>query len=503
MSLLDHLRSTRAAERNGAPAATPPEPPVVEQPPTSAEPPPTPLPAPAPVAPPSAAVLPPAQTPRLAARQGRTEALVELRSKVHEELIHELDPAQLTGDTGPASPARRAVEQAAEERIALADPALGRVDRLRLASEIADEVLGLGPLEPLLRDPTITEIMVNAYDRVYFERGGMIQRADTSFRDDAHILNTIDKILRPVSRRLDDSSPMVDARLPDGSRVNAVVPPLAVHGPSLTIRKFSRELLSADDLVRLGTLSRATLEFLSAAVRVRANIVVSGGTGTGKTTLLNLLSAYIPSQERIVTIEDPAELQIKHEDWVSLETRPPNIEGKGQVLQRDLVKNALRMRPDRIIVGECRGEEAFDMLQAMNTGHDGSLTTVHANSPRDAIARIENMVLMAVDLPIVAIREQIASGINLLIHLARLQDGSRRVTHVSEIVDLQASVVSMHDIFEFQGRGVDAHGRVLGQLQPTGLRPRLLDRLGQFGEHIPLDLFLPRIARDDGLAQGA
>src|SRR5919202_1491881 len=292
--------------------------------------------------------------------------------------------------------------------------------------------------------------MVNAWDRVYFERHGIISRAETAFRDDSHVLNIIDKILRPVSRRLDDSSPMVDARLPDGSRVNAVIPPLAVRGPSLTIRKFSRELLSATDLVRLGTLGRSTVEFLAACVRVRANIVISGGTGTGKTTLLNLLSAYIPRHERLVSIEDPAEIQIPQDNWVSLETRPANIEGKGQVVQRDLVKNALRMRPDRIIIGECRGGEAFDMLQAMNTGHDGSLTTIHANSPRDALARIENMVLMAVDLPIAVIREQIASGINLLIHLSRMQDGSRRVTHISEIVGIQGSVVSMHDIFEFQ-----------------------------------------------------
>jgi len=314
------------------------------------------------------------------------------------------------------------------------------------------------------------------------------------------VLNIIDKILRPVSRRLDDSSPMVDARLPDGSRVNAVIPPLAVHGPSLTIRKFSRELLAADDLVRLGTLGRSTLDFLGACVRARGNLLVSGGTGTGKTTLLNLLSSYIPGSERIVTIEDPAELQVKHEDWVSLETRPPNIEGKGQVVQRDLVKNALRMRPDRIIVGECRGGEAFDMLQAMNTGHDGSLTTIHANSPRDALSRIENMVLMAVELPITAIREQIASGINLLVHLSRLQDGSRRVTHVTEIVGMQAGVVSMHDIFEFQGRGVDAHGQILGQLQATGLRPHLLDRLQQYGERVPIEWFLP-VTNFDGVRE--
>jgi pilus assembly protein CpaF len=474
MSLLEQLRSaSKAATKTDAPA------PVVVVPPV-----------PVPHLPAASAPAPSPEVPRVRVA-GRNEALNELKGRVHEDLIHELDPQQLLGDTSFTSPARRAVEQAAEERIGQVDGTLGRQERLRLASEIADEVLGLGPLEPLLRDPTITEVMVNAWDRVYFERNGIIQRADTSFRDDSHVLNIIDKILRPVSRRLDDSSPMVDARLPDGSRVNAVVPPLAVHGPSLTIRKFSRELLAAEDLVRLGTLGRSTLEFLAACVRARANILVSGGTGTGKTTLLNLLSAYIPARERIVTIEDPAELQIGHEDWVSLETRPPNIEGKGQVLQRDLVKNALRMRPDRIIIGECRGGEAFDMLQAMNTGHDGSLTTIHANSPRDALSRIENMVLMAVELPIAAIREQIASGINLLVHLSRLQDGSRRATHVTEIVGMQSGIISMHDIFEFQGRGVDPSGRIVGQLQPTGLRPHVLDRLGQFGEHVPLEWFLP------------
>jgi pilus assembly protein CpaF len=426
----------------------------------------------------------------------RNDALIELKGRVHEQLIHDLDPEQLVGDLSFTSPARRAVEQAAEEAITQADASVGRQDRIRLASEIADEVLGYGPLEPMLRDPTITEVMVNAWDRVYFERNGIIHRAETTFRDDTHVLNIIDKILRPVSRRLDDSSPMVDARLPDGSRVNAVIPPLAVHGPSLTIRKFSRELLAAEDLVRLGTLGRSMLDFLGACVRARANVLVSGGTGTGKTTLLNLLSSYIPSHERIVTIEDPAELQVKHEDWVSLETRPPNIEGKGQVVQRDLVKNALRMRPDRIIVGECRGGEAFDMLQAMNTGHDGSLTTIHANSPRDALSRIENMVLMAVELPVTAIREQIASGINMLVHLSRLQDGSRRVTHVTEIVGMQAGVISMHDIFEFQGRGVDAHGQILGHLQATGLRPHFLDRLTQYGERVPVEWFLPMVNPD-------
>jgi pilus assembly protein CpaF len=480
MSLLDQLRSASKASQ---------VPVKVE----SFTPPPSPVPAP------SANVV--ESAPRMP-RPVRNEALNELKSRVHEELIHSLDPEQLVGDLSFTSPARRAVEQAADEALSLADGNLGRQDRLRLASEIADEVLGYGPIEPLLRDPTITEVMVNSWDRVYFERSGIIYRSETVFRDDAHVLNIIDKILRPVSRRLDDSSPMVDARLPDGSRVNAVIPPLAVHGPSLTIRKFSRELLAAEDLVRLGTLGRQTLDFLAACVRARANILVSGGTGTGKTTLLNLMSSFIPSHERIVTIEDPAELQVKHEDWVSLETRPPNIEGKGQILQRDLVKNALRMRPDRIIVGECRGGEAFDMLQAMNTGHDGSLSTIHANSPRDALSRIENMVLMAVELPITVIREQISSGINLVVHLSRMQDGSRRVTHVTEIVGMQGGVVSMHDIFEFQGRGVDAQGQVLGQLIPTGLRPHVVDRLAQYGEHLPVEWFLPMAGVVDGARAG-
>ncbi len=482
MSLLEHLRSSTRA----APPPTEPRPASPREAMIPATRPPTPA----------------QESANRVSRPVRNDALVELKTRVHEELIHELDPDQLVGEVGLSSPARRAVEQAAEEAITAADPTLGRQDRLRLASEIADEVLGFGPLEPLLRDPTITEVMVNAWDRVYFERNGIIYRAETVFRDDGHVLNIIDKILRPVSRRLDDSSPMVDARLPDGSRVNAVIPPLAVHGPSLTIRKFSRELLAADDLVRLGTLGRTTLDFLGACVRARANVLVSGGTGTGKTTLLNLLSSYIPSHERIVTIEDPAELQVGHEDWVSLETRPPNIEGKGQVVQRDLVKNALRMRPDRIIVGECRGGEAFDMLQAMNTGHDGSLTTIHANSPRDALSRIENMVLMAVELPISAIREQIASGINLLVHLSRLQDGSRRVTHITEIVGMQSGVISMHDIFEFQGRGVDAQGQILGHLQATGLRPHFLDRLSQYGEHVPIEWFLPITVTPDAARAG-
>ena len=430
----------------------------------------------------------------------RNEAHAELKARIHETLIGELDAEQLDGDTGPHSAIRRAVEQAADEHLLAADPNLTRPDRVRLASEIADEVLGFGPLEPLLRDPTVTEIMVNAHDRVFFERKGGIHLSDVHFRNDEHIMNVIDKILRPLGRRLDESSPMVDARLPDGSRVNAIIPPLAVKGPSLTIRKFSRDLLGAEDLIRLGSLTRQTVDFLEACVRARLNILVAGGTGTGKTTLLNALSAFIPPRERLVSIEDPAELQIKHIDWVSLETRPPNLEGKGAIAQRELVRNALRMRPDRIIVGECRGGEAFDMLQAMNTGHDGSLTTVHANTPRDALARVENMVLMAVDLPIQAVREQVASGINLLVQISRHQDGGRRVTHISEVVGMQGTIVTLQDLFVFEQRGLGNDGAVLGALVATGLRPHFMDRLHQHGQDLPIETFLPPLDDADGSA---
>jgi pilus assembly protein CpaF len=424
----------------------------------------------------------------------RRDAHEDLKSRIHEDLIAELDPAQLTGDTSQNSPIRRAVEVSADERLSQLDAALSRADRVRLASEIADEVLGYGPLEPLLRDPGVTELMVNSWDRIFYERAGAIHLSEYRFRDDNHILNVIDKMLRPLGRRLDESSPMVDARLPDGSRINAIIPPLAIKGPSLTIRKFSKELLTVEDLVRLGTFTRAAVTLLSACVRARLNILVSGGTGTGKTTLLNVLSDFIPARERLVSIEDPAELQLKHIDWVSLETRPANVEGRGQIAPRELVRNALRMRPDRIIVGECRGGEAFDMLQAMNTGHDGSLTTVHANSPRDALARVENMVLMAVDLPMQAVREQVASGINLVVQIARLQDGTRRLTHISEIVGSQGTMVTLQDLFVFQHHGIGPAGEVLGTLQPTGLRPRFMERLAQHGEHLPIEIFLTNAA---------
>jgi pilus assembly protein CpaF len=441
------------------------------------------------------------RTLRLQAERRQTHE--ELKSKIHEDLIGELDPEQLVGDTSSNSPIRKAIEQTADDRLATLDPTLGRVDRQRLASEIADEVLGFGPLEPLLRDPGVSEIMVNGFDRIFYERSGAIHLSEYRFRDDIHILNVIDKMLRPLGRRLDESSPMVDARLPDGSRVNAIIPPLAVKGPSLTVRKFSRDLLTVEDLIGFGTLTRASVALLSACVRARLNILVSGGTGTGKTTLLNVLSCFIPARERLVSIEDPAELQLRHIDWVSLETRPANLEGRGQIAQRELVRNALRMRPDRIIVGECRGGEAFDMLQAMNTGHDGSLTTVHANSPRDALARVENMVLMAVDLPMQAVREQVASGINLVVQIGRLLDGTRKVTHISEIVGAQGNMVTLQDLFVFQHHGIGPDGEVQGALLPTGLRPRFMERLAQHGEHLPIELFLSQATHADGESTGA
>ncbi|MGH2470481.1 MAG: CpaF family protein, partial [Chloroflexota bacterium] len=325
---------------------------------------------------------------------------------------------------------------------------------------------------------------------VYFERSGVLHLSDKTFQDDAHIIRMIEKMVAPLNRRIDERSPMVDARLPDGSRVNAIIPPLAISGPTLTIRKFSREPLQVDDLVRFGTLTPEMSEMLRACIEMRLNILISGGTGTVKTTLLNVLSSFIRPDERIITIEDPAELQLRQRHVIRLETRPSNVEGQGQILQRDLLINALRMRPDRIIVGEVRGAEAMDMLQAMNTGHDGSLTSVHANSPRDALARVENMVLMAgLDLPAAAVREQITSAIHLVIHLTRMRDGTRVITHVSEIVGMEGPTVTMQDIYLFQARGMDAQGHVLGEIAPTGLRPRFTERFAHYGLQLPANLF--------------
>jgi pilus assembly protein CpaF len=368
---------------------------------------------------------------------------------------------------------------------------LTRAERQRVVSAVSDDVLGFGPIEAYLADPTVTEIMVNAQRAIFVEREGRLYRTDSRFISDEHLRRVIDRIVAEVGRRVDESSPMVDARLADGSRVNAIIPPLAIDGPALTIRKFSKQAFTVDDLVTLDTLTPQLAAFLSACVNGRLNILISGGTGTGKTTLLNVLSAMIPDDERIVTIEDAAELQLQQSNLVRLEVRPPNIEGRGEVVARDLVRNALRMRPDRIIVGEVRSGEALDMLQAMNTGHDGSLSTLHANSPRDAVARLETMVLMAgMDLPVRAIREQTASAIDLLVHLTRLRDGSRRVTQVCEVNGMEGEVVTLSDIFRFDfGAGRDPDGRFAGSIQPTGLRPHFADRLHDFGVELPPEMF--------------
>jgi pilus assembly protein CpaF len=419
---------------------------------------------------------------------GRPDPFLNLKETIRQKLIEELDASRITGQDPEV--ARAMVEEATQQLIMEGGIPLSREDRVRIRREIADEVLGLGPIQPLLDDPTISEVMVNGRDKVYFERDGVLYPSDRTFRDDQHILQIIDRIVAPLNRRVDESSPMVDARLSDGSRVNAIIPPLAIDSPILTIRKFSKDPYQVEDLIRFQTFTQEMAQLFKACIEMRLNIVVSGGTGTGKTTLLNVLSSFIPSTERVVTIEDPAELQLRQRHVIRLETRPPNIEGEGQVTQRDLVRNALRMRPDRIIVGEVRAGEAFDMLQAMNTGHDGSLTTVHANSPRDALSRIENMVLMAgLDLPAKAIREQVASAINLVIHLTRMRDGSRRVTHVSEIVGMESQTVTMQDIFVFHAQGVDSLGHVRGGVWPTGLRPRFSERAEELGIELPPSLF--------------
>jgi pilus assembly protein CpaF len=407
---------------------------------------------------------------------------------IHRKLIQRMDMDHVVqlGREG----VRKEVTEIVEKLAAEDNTPMTFQERERLALEVLDEVFGLGPLEPLLHDHTISDILVNTYNSVYIERNGLLERTTIQFRDDAHLMSIIDRIISAVGRRVDESSPMVDARLQDGSRVNAIIPPLAIDGPILSIRRFGRDPLTADELLQNRTLTAPMLELLRGCVYGRMNILISGGTGAGKTTLLNVLSSFISNRERIVTIEDAAELQLHQEHVVRLETRPPNVEGKGAVRQRQLVINSLRMRPDRIVVGEVRGDEALDMLQAMNTGHDGSLTTIHANAPRDALTRLETMVAMAnLNIPENAIRRQVASALDLILQVSRLSDGTRKVTNISEVVGMEGDVVTMQDIFEFRKTGIGEKGEVLGEFLPSGIRPRLSERLLAAGIRLPAGIF--------------
>jgi pilus assembly protein CpaF len=416
----------------------------------------------------------------------------ELKTRVHHACIAKLGPELFTAETTGDLSER--VLRAVTEQLALDRTPLTRDERRQLVREITDDILGYGPLEPFLRDDSVTEVMVNGGERIYIERSGKIELTDSSFVDDAHLLRIIDKIVSQVGRRVDEASPMVDARLPDGSRVNAIIPPLALRGPTLTIRKFSRDPYTMDDLINFDTLTAKSAHFLAACVQGKLNVLVSGGTGTGKTTTLNALSAYIPGDERIITIEDAAELQLQQDHVITLEARPPNIEGQGEVKIRELVRNALRMRPDRIIVGEVRGPETLDMLQAMNTGHEGSLTTIHANSPRDALARLETLVLTAgVELPLRAIREQVASAFDLLVQITRLVDGSRRISHVTEVLRMESDVITLQDIFLARPPDEESAAaqisRLLSPLSCTGLKPHFLDKLAANGVTLPATFF--------------
>jgi pilus assembly protein CpaF len=416
----------------------------------------------------------------------------EIVFAVHQQLLREMDLQAV--EKLDQERAREAVGQAARAVMGQIAPSVYGEEKEMIVQRVIDEAIAMGPIEPLLADPSISEVMVNAPDEVYYERDGVIYLSDVHFRDKVHIMRIIDRIIAPLGRRVDESSPFVDARLPDGSRVNVVIPPLVPKSPILTIRKFRPDKYTIDDLLENDTLTVQLAEFLQACVRLRLNTVISGGTGTGKTTLLNAVSGYIPSNERIVTIEDPNELKLQQSHVISMEARPANIEGKNEVTQRDLFRNALRMRPDRIIVGEVRGPEAFDMMQAMNTGHEGSLTTVHANSTRDALARIENMILMAgLDLPIRAIREQMTAALHIMVHLSRSADGRRRVTHVSEITGMESQIVTMQDLFRFEQMGLDEEGRLTGALLPTGIMPTFMDRMAKSG--ISLDWGVPSVLR--------
>jgi pilus assembly protein CpaF len=409
------------------------------------------------------------------------------KAEIHRTLISKLDLEKLSRVN--SAQARQAVSGIVKEIMADQRVPLNFDEQEKIHADLLDEVFGLGPLEPLLRDPKISDILVNDKDHVFIEKGGLLQRASISFRDDRHLLQIIDRIVSRVGRRVDESSPMVDARLPDGSRVNAIIPPLALDGPSLSIRRFGTGPLAANSLVELKSISAEMMEVLASAVKARISIVISGGTGSGKTTLLNILSQYIPNNERLVTIEDAAELRLAQENIVRLETRPPNIEGNGAIKQRQLLINCLRMRPDRIIMGEIRGEEAFDMLQAMNTGHEGSMTTIHSNTPRDAISRLESMVAMGMTLPEKSVRQQIAAAITIVVQATRMSDGSRKVTSISEITGMEENVISMQEIFSFSKKGIGPDGKVIGAFQPSRIRPKFLDRLRVSGIILPPSLF--------------
>ena len=462
MSLLKRIESARPGVAPGAPGgppSTPPGPPGV---------------------PPGAAGQ------RLLSQAPVRESLREVKFRIQSRVIQDLDPKL---DLANQVEVRRQIEEIFGRGIDEEGLALTRAERVRMLEQITDEIIGLGPMEPLLRDDTVTEIMVNGPRQVYIERSGRLELTNVVFQNDDHVMRIIDRIIAPIGRRIDESSPMVDARLTDGSRVNAIIPPLSLIGPVITVRKFSASPFTVDDLIRFGTSTPEMFDFLRACVEARLNIFVSGGTGSGKTTTLNVLSSFIPNDERIITVEDAAELQLRQEHVVTLESRPPNIEGRGAVPIRELVRNCLRMRPDRIIVGECRGGEALDMLQAMNTGHDGSMSTGHANSPRDMLARLETMVLMAgVDLPLRAIREQVSSAVDLIVHQSRLKDGTRRIVNITEVQGMEGDVIVMQDVFVFEQTGV-VEGKIQGRLRPTGIRPKFVEKFEVMGIHLPRGLF--------------
>lgn len=428
------------------------------------------------------------------ADEAREKEYQAIKSDIHAKIIDEMPEAlqrAINQSTGDQKEVRRMVENICAEEVRNNPFAVPLGDRERLVDELISEIMGLGPIEPFLQDSSVSEVMVNGPDSIYIERSGHLIKTETRFRNAEHLMHIIDRIVSAVGRRVDESSPMVDARLLDGSRVNVIIPPLSLIGPCLTIRKFSRDVLTVDKMIEFGSFDERMAQFLEACVRGRLNIVVSGGTGSGKTTLLNVLSSYVPESERIVTLEDSAELQLHQDNLVTLETRPANIEGEGEISMRDLVRNALRMRPDRIIVGEVRTGEALDMLQAMNTGHDGSMTTAHANSARDLLSRLETMVLMSgMELPLRAIRSQIASAVDIVVQIARMRDGSRKIINISEVTGMEGDIITMQDLFRFEQQGIDSDGRLRGEFVTTGLRPMCSEKLELNGIHLPMDLFV-------------